>query len=125
MTIFNDEFVKRLGFENTTEFSQLLASRDISTLEKQKALKLWQEKDGTKAGLLLLPETIDKTELIKALMLGKIENVKFIPMRRVRDAVHSLQQSIATEGMTLEVVTKAGKRMEIMFEVIQFQYRER
>ena len=49
------EVVRELGFADEREFHRLVASRDISTPEKLKAFKSWQEGDGSKAGLLALP----------------------------------------------------------------------
>lgn len=52
-----EETVLRLGFEDVQEFHRLVASADISTHEKFRAFKKWQDLDGSKRGLLALGGT--------------------------------------------------------------------
>ena len=52
-----EQLVKECGFENEKEFYKLIASIDISTVDKQIAFKKWQEEDGTKAGLAQLRDS--------------------------------------------------------------------
>ena len=54
MTETIDEALKKLGFENQEEFSRMVASVDISSMDSLAAFKKWQNEDGTKAGLLAL-----------------------------------------------------------------------
>ncbi len=49
-----EELVKAMGFESLQEFNKLVASVDLSTPEKLKAFKEWQDNDGSKTGLLKL-----------------------------------------------------------------------
>jgi hypothetical protein len=50
-----DDAVREMGFADEKEFNQLVAAVDISTREKMLAFKHWQYHDGTKEGLLKLP----------------------------------------------------------------------
>lgn len=49
-----DELLKELGFNDITEFNELVARADLSTPEKLAAFKKWRTEDGTKEGLLKL-----------------------------------------------------------------------
>ena len=51
------DLVRALGFADEADFHRLVASADISTPEKMKAFRKWQEEDGSKAGLLALAAT--------------------------------------------------------------------
>lgn len=52
----NEEILRNLGFENTEEFSRLVASVDMSTTSKLWDFQQWQQHDGSKVGLMkLLP----------------------------------------------------------------------
>jgi len=51
------DIVKQYGFESLEEFSQLISSLNLTTMEKLIAFRKWQENDGTKAGLLKLKDT--------------------------------------------------------------------
>ena len=50
------EQLAELGFASQEEVRELVESRDVSTPEKLRAVQRWQSTDGTKAGLLVLPE---------------------------------------------------------------------
>lgn len=49
-----EEIVKQYGFDSLEEFNKMVSNVDLTTLDKLKAFKDWQEKDGTKDGLLKL-----------------------------------------------------------------------
>lgn len=49
-----EEIVKQFGFLDLDEFNRLVASVDLSTEEKIKEFKNWQNEDFTKDGLLIL-----------------------------------------------------------------------
>jgi hypothetical protein len=49
-----EEMVKQLGFTDLNEFNKLVASVDLSTEDKIKNFKKWQDEDGSKDGLLKL-----------------------------------------------------------------------
>lgn len=51
-----DDFVKKLGFESAKEFHSLMVNVDLSSPDKLKAFKDWKENDGSKEGLLKLPQ---------------------------------------------------------------------
>jgi len=51
-----DGVAKSLGFEDAAELHRLVAAADLSTPAKLAAFKVWQDQDGTKAGLLALGE---------------------------------------------------------------------
>jgi hypothetical protein len=50
-----DAVVKTFGFDGEQDFHRMVATVDIASPEKLSAFRSWQEKDGTKAGLLKLP----------------------------------------------------------------------
>lgn len=52
-----DEIVKALGFADEREFHRLVCCVDLTSPEKVAAFKAWQDEDGTKAGLLALPQS--------------------------------------------------------------------
>jgi hypothetical protein len=45
------EMAQFMGFENVNEMHRMIVGADLSTPEKMKAFKEWQENDGTKEGL--------------------------------------------------------------------------
>lgn len=49
-----EEIVKQFGFVDLEEFNRLVASVDLSTEEKIREFKEWQNEDFTKEGLLKL-----------------------------------------------------------------------
>ena len=49
-----EQILKLQGFESAAEFHTMIADVDISTIEKMASFKEWQDKDGTKTGLLKL-----------------------------------------------------------------------
>jgi hypothetical protein len=49
-----NDFAVSNGFKNADELMKMVSSIDLSTPDKIKAYKDWQEKDGTKEGLLKL-----------------------------------------------------------------------
>jgi hypothetical protein len=49
-----EDFVKQMGFASSQEFNSLIASADLSSIEKIVAFKKWQNEDGSKTGLLKL-----------------------------------------------------------------------
>lgn len=51
-----EELVKECGFESLKEFNNLISNIDLSTAEKIKNFKDWQNNDGTKEGLLKLKD---------------------------------------------------------------------
>jgi len=51
-----EELVKQLGFTDLKEFNRLVVNVDLSTSEKVAAFKKWQMEDGSKEGLLELPQ---------------------------------------------------------------------
>lgn len=50
----DEETVIGYGFESLNEFYKLISNVDLTSQEKYIAFKEWQEKDGTKVGLLNL-----------------------------------------------------------------------
>ena len=51
-----DAIARSMGFQNALELYHLIATRDLDTPEKLTAFKAWQNEDGTKKGILKLPE---------------------------------------------------------------------
>ncbi len=49
-----EEMALAMGFESLEEFNRMVSDVDLSTPEKLKSFKDWQENDGTKEGLLKL-----------------------------------------------------------------------
>lgn len=54
-----DTLAKEMGFESEQEFNKLVAEVDLSSPERIKAFRYWQIEDGTKEGLLKLPQKGD------------------------------------------------------------------
>lgn len=52
----NDQIAQSLGFDDAAEFNKLVAGVDMTTPEKLADFKAWQEDDGTKEGILELPQ---------------------------------------------------------------------
>lgn len=52
----SDELAQSLGFESAAEFFRLVAGVDLANPGALKRFMDWQENDGTKAGLLELPQ---------------------------------------------------------------------
>lgn len=51
-----DQMAQALGFADTADFHHCVAAVDIYDADKMAAFKRWQDEDGTKAGLLRLPQ---------------------------------------------------------------------
>ena len=49
-----EEMVIMMGFESLEEFNRMVSDVDLSTPDKLRNFKAWQENDGTKEGLLKL-----------------------------------------------------------------------
>ena len=47
-----EEVVKQMGFNSEKEFNQMVASVDLTSLNKMQKFLEWRENDGTKTGLL-------------------------------------------------------------------------
>lgn len=50
-----EEIIKEYGFDSLIEFHSMVANVDLSTPEKIKKFKDWQNNDGSKVGLINLP----------------------------------------------------------------------
>ena len=50
----SDEDAQSHGFDDAGDFFKMVSGADISTPDKLAAFKIWQESDGSKAGLILL-----------------------------------------------------------------------
>jgi len=49
-----EEIVKSMGFESLAEFNKMVSDVDLSSADKIKKFKEWQNLDGTKEGLIKL-----------------------------------------------------------------------
>jgi hypothetical protein len=50
----DEQMIRQLGFDSVADFHSTVAGVDLSTNERFAAFRQWQERDGTKSGLLKL-----------------------------------------------------------------------
>lgn len=55
-----EKIVKQYGFDSLKEFNRMVVDVDLTSIDKLKAFRDWQENDGTKNGLLKIQRPIQK-----------------------------------------------------------------
>lgn len=68
---------EQIGFNGEAEFHRMVSGVDLSTNEAIQQFKTWQEIDGTKEGLMKLPQETIKVELHTCCICGSSDNTHY------------------------------------------------